>query len=104
MTEYIERDAVLNDIAELFTLCHETLPNECGHHFIVENELKTHLDFVKNLPAADVRPAVLCRDCKWTKTDGMDDPAIYCKKWDRWEMPPDGFCWLGKKREDDDGT
>lgn len=31
---------------------------------------------------------------------GMEDPAIYCEKWDRWEMPPDGFCWLGKKREE----
>ena len=56
MTEYIDREAVLNDIGELFTLCRETLPNEAGHHFIVEKELETHLDFVRNLPAADVRP------------------------------------------------
>ena len=53
-----------------------------------------------DLPAADVRPVVMCKECKWTKTDGMEDPAIYCEKWDRWEMPPDGFCWLGKKREE----
>lgn len=51
-------------------------------------------------PTADVRPVVLCKDCKWTETDGMEDPAIYCEKWDRWEMPPDGFCWLGKKRKE----
>ena len=53
-----------------------------------------------DIPAADVRPVVMCKDCKWTKTDGMEDPAIYCEKWDRWEMPPDGFCWLGKKRKE----
>lgn len=53
-----------------------------------------------DIPTADVRPVVLCKDCKWTKTDGMEDPAIYCEKWDRWEMPPDGFCWLGKKRKE----
>lgn len=47
----------------------------------------------------DVRPVVLCRDCKWTKTDEMEDPAIYCEKWERWEMPPDAFCYLGKHRE-----
>ena len=52
--EYIPREDVINDIGELFTICRETLPNECGHHFIVENELQTHLDFVRNLPAADV--------------------------------------------------
>lgn len=60
---------------------------------------------VDRIPAADVVPVVLCKDCKWTKTDGMEDPAIYCGKLDRWEMPPDGFCWLGKKRDGggDDG-
>lgn len=52
--EYISREEVINDIGELFTICRETLPNECGHHFIVENELQSHLDFVRNLPAADV--------------------------------------------------
>ena len=52
--EYIIREDVINDIGELFTICRETLPNECGHHFIVENELQSHLDFVRNLPAADV--------------------------------------------------
>ena len=55
MRDYIKRDSVLNDIGELFTLCYETLPNECGHHFIVEKELKIHWDYVKGLPAADVR-------------------------------------------------
>lgn len=58
------------------------------------------LDDLEDFPAADVRPVVLCKNCKWTETDGMEDPAIYCEKWDRWEMPPDGFCWLGKKREE----
>ena len=52
--EYIPREDVINDIGELFTICRETLPNECGHHFIVEDELQSHLDFVRNLPAADV--------------------------------------------------
>lgn len=54
MNDYISREDVINDIGELFTICRETLPNECGHHFIVENELQSHLDFVRNLPAADV--------------------------------------------------
>lgn len=52
--EYIPREDVINDIGELFTICRETYPNECGHHFIVEDELQSHLDFVRNLPAAEV--------------------------------------------------
>lgn len=82
MKEYIEREAVINDIGELFTICHETLPNECGHHFIVENELKTHLNFVKNLPAADVREVVRA---KWIEfpaalayKDAYCDTHIVC--------------------------
>lgn len=63
MTEYIERDVVIDDIGDLFTICYETLPNECGHHFIVEKELQTHLDFVRNLPAADVVEVIRCKDC-----------------------------------------
>lgn len=63
MTEYIERDVVIDDIGDLFTICYETLPNECGHRFIVEEELQIHLDFVRNLPAADVVEVIRCKDC-----------------------------------------
>ena len=62
--EYIERDVVIDDIGELFTICYETLPNEYGHHFIVEKELQIHLDFVRNLTAANVKPIV---QGKWEK-------------------------------------
>ena len=65
MSEYIERDVVIDDIGDLFTICYETLPNEYGHHFIVEKELQTHLDFVRKLPAADVVEVVRCKDCKY---------------------------------------
>ena len=42
---------------------------------------------------------VRCKDCKYTKTDGMEQPAIYCEKWDRWEMPEDFFCAYGVRSE-----
>ena len=41
---------------------------------------------------------VRCKDCKHTETDGID--AIYCKKWDRWEMPEDFYCAYGAPKED----
>lgn len=45
---------------------------------------------------------VRCKDCKHSKTDGMDDPAIYCKKWDRWEMPSDFYCADGERKGGDE--
>ena len=79
MTEFIEREAALASI---------------------RHEDPAFAYAIMRIPTADVRPVVLCRDCKFTKTDDVEDPAIYCEKWDRWEMPPDGFCWLGKKRKE----
>ena len=55
---------------------------------------------IKDIPPADVRPVVLCKNCANTKRDSCDD-AIYCKVWDRWEMPPDGYCYKGKERTDE---
>lgn len=94
MTEYIERDVVIDDIGDLFTICYETLPNECGHHFIVEKELQTHLDFVRNLPAADVVEVVHCKDCavphnRWTGCPRMNGTI----------MRPDDYCSHGERKE-----
>ena len=72
MAEYIEREKVINDIGELFTLCSETLPNECGHHFIVEKELETHLDFVRKLPAADVVPLDVYKQTAWERDTAIE--------------------------------
>ena len=55
---------------------------------------------IDNAPTIDAVPVVRCKDCKHTDTDGCKDPAIYCKVWDRWEMPEDGFCSYGERRSD----
>lgn len=47
----------------------------------------------------DFVEVVRCKDCKFTETDGCEPPAIYCEKWDRWEMPEDAYCYLGKRRK-----
>lgn len=90
MADCIEREAAL-------AVFHDWIDKHGDVHTV--DEIPEYEE-IENLPAADVRSVVLCRDCKFTKTDGMEDPAIYCEKWDRWEMPPDGFCWLGKKRKE----
>ena len=53
---------------------------------------------IKDAPAVDAVPVVRCGKCKHTETDGCEDPAIYCKKWDRWEMPPDFYCGYGERK------
>lgn len=83
--EYIEREAALKAMDEV---C-----NYDGSGYALANAMEGVID---RFPAADVRPVVLCKDCQYTKTDGFG--AIYCEKWDMWEMPQDGFCYKGKRR------
>lgn len=56
---------------------------------------------INQFPAVDAVEVVRCKDCKHTKTDECEDPAIYCKKWDRWEMPEDFFCGYGERKPDE---
>ena len=62
------------------------------------------LDQIRSIPAADVRPVVLCKDCtffkpqqkskRWSSTTPM------CSRSATIKMPPDGFCSFGEKREE----
>lgn len=49
---------------------------------------------LKDIPPADVRPVVYCKDCDEAKRNTVDG-AIYCSVWDYWEMPEKGFCHYG---------
>lgn len=53
--------------------------------------------------AADVRPVVLCRDCKWWETSwtprGVGDGRHYCAPLDLYPSA-DWFCADGKKMEE----
>lgn len=89
MAEYIERKAVISYIGELFTLCHETMPNEYGHHFIVEKELQVFLDSVVNIPAADVQPV---RHGRWMKSE-IPGEKFVCSECG-------GACWYYDYKEE----
>ena len=76
----------------------------CG----VRDALKLARDMMRNdapkslsIPAVDAVEVCRCGQCKFTETDCVD--AIYCQRWDRWEMPSDGYCSWGQRREDGDG-
>lgn len=64
-----------------------------------EWDAETAAAFLNSIPDADVEEVVRCKKCKHTDTDGCG--AIYCEKWDRWEMPEDFFCGYGERKYDE---
>lgn len=99
MKEYIEREAARAQL-------------------ILNDELHA-ADLIKSIPAADVRPVVLCRDCKFAPIgdrDGSDlewphneydgNPCPY-KCSDNWyshKPAPDFYCAAGEKRNEFEET
>lgn len=71
MAEYIERDEAINAV------------------FGAMADGRAVFPALNNLPAADVRPVVLCRDCMLRQ---------YCKF--AQYLGEDGFCSNGEKREE----
>ena len=104
MSEYISRKAAINELNELFTICRETLPNENGKHYVVEEELCVFYNRISNIPAADVRPVILCRDCKYYFVD--DERSIgggvyeMCENSEGYDhVTVDGFCAWAKRKD-----
>jgi hypothetical protein len=58
---------------------------------------------ILSIPAADVRPVVLCRDCTFfkpqQKSTRWSNTTPMCSRSATIKMPPDGFCSFGVKRE-----
>ena len=111
MSEYISREAFLSDKKWLYcTDCEkrkgkkrgkmvtlyeigEAPCKSCGIHDMLEE--------VEAYPAADVRPVVLCRDCKnnynTCLNHGINEPM--CDFTDL-KLREDDFCSRGEKREE----
>lgn len=95
MAEYIEREAAFNALLKLIPKV-----DDDGYCWVIRGDAATAID---SIPAADVRPVVLCRDCtffkpqqkskRWSSTTPM------CSRSATIKMPPDGFCSFGVKRE-----
>ena len=73
--------------------------DEC-HHKIAQRRIDRYL--IENIPAADVRPVVMCRECKhgqgtkmdfWNEYEGIEcvGGVVHRKDW---------FCADGEKREE----
>lgn len=85
MADLIDRRKLL-DWFSAYVLCDELIDPE------------TVMDDIRSAESVDAVEVVRCKDCTHTKTDGCEPPAIYCKKWDRWEMPEDFFCKFGERK------
>lgn len=104
MDEYVSRQDVITTIRE---------NGVYGSGYSNEEREDNVVDMIESVPAADVRPVVLCRDCIYAPTgnqDGADlewpcddfperNPCpLKCE--DRWysrKPAPDFFCANGKK-------
>lgn len=103
--DYISREDALNHIREYIDEYGEWT-DENGWHSDKWCAMKEAEGVLEKLPAADVRPVVLCRDCKWyqideLKKDGTEDrrykPSVCVLAEQR--RDPNHFCADGKKRE-----
>lgn len=57
---------------------------------------KWHVERYDGEEIKDLVSVVRCKNCKHTETDGCG--AIYCEKHDIWEVPEDGYCYLGERK------
>ena len=99
----IEKEAVLNEIEELFTICSETIPDENGSHYVTESELITHKRIIMELPTIDAVQVVRCKDCKHRRMDGFcllfqQNINGIATKW--FKPEPDWFCADGVRKEE----
>ena len=88
MTEYIERDAAMANRREY---------NLGGSYD--NTELAVPVDAIKSIPAADVRPVVLCKDCKYAERVCMPDGRVWCNE-NLFSRLDEDFCSRGEKREE----
>ena len=82
MAEYIEREAIM-EFPVRKDRCDKEHANE---HFIFG--IESVLEYVENLPSADVAPVVRCKDCKHRYSDSWceyvdDDDNFYCARGER---------------------
>ena len=79
---YIDKDKALNLDFKINVSLFES------RRKMAERAVQAYADAISAIPAADVRPVVLCRDCMMRQ---------YCKV--AQYLGADGFCSNGEKRE-----
>lgn len=97
MSEYISREAVNQIIAAQCGECADAclefdgIQPDCNQ-CLLHGAAKA----IKDLPAADVRPVVLCRDCVYLSHDKY---GAWCFNNYEANLKDDDFCSHGKRKE-----
>lgn len=95
MDEYVKRAAIM-EFPIRKDHCDKERANE---HFIFG--IESVLEYVENLPAADVAPVVRCKDCKYWQDNNDGYPHEECR-WGHGETPDaNDFCSYGERKEND---
>lgn len=99
MPEYIERKAAIGPLLGWAAQLTETYGKNDEYVKCLESAAHN----IEQIPAADVRPVVLCRECKHWETDwtpqGVSDGRHYCAPLDLFPSA-DWYCSDGEKREE----
>lgn len=96
MAEYIEREAALQFVFDACAECMDAyeefdgIYEDCNQCMFEGVKLK-----LRDLPAADVRPVVLCRDCR-----SYNKPRLGFCETHLVRMHRDDYCSYGEKREE----
>ena len=95
MKDYIEREALLQDIKE--TVVYTARPDREN---LIGRGVRLVLDRIAAAPAADVAPVVRCRDCKYYETHEPIHKLV-CERSEGYLIPmkPDDFCSHGRRKE-----
>jgi len=95
--EYIEREVAIDNLTERNLVVHMDSVNDG----LVASCHRSAQRIIANIPAADVRPVVLCRDCIHAR---HYTSKIKCGYWSEQTASEivceDDFCSHGKKREE----
>ena len=91
MAEYIERETIM-EFPVRKDRCDKEHANE---HFIFG--IESVLEYVENLPSADVAPVVRCKDCKhsWEDIGGLCCSHGVCVDL---TVPGDFYCAYGERK------
>ena len=94
MSEYITREEALESVREKLMIC-DALPDTIAKDASVFT-LASMQHSLESIPAADVRPVVLCKDCVYLSHDKY---GAWCFNNYEANLKDDDFCSHGKRKE-----
>lgn len=105
MPEYIEREAVSNEIDDItwyHISCQKNLVEGAASEADALYKATDIYNVIKSAPIADVVEVVRCKDCKHWQDNNDGRPHQECR-WGNYETPdPDDYCSYGELKDGDD--